>query len=1712
MAYSFLIDGEEEVVDITYGELDARARAIATALREVCAPGANVLVVHPPGISFIVGLFACLYAGVTAIPAYPPTARHARLRLRAILEDARPTAMLADSRPDEETVPVTLVTGELYQRPVIDWMPPASVADAPALIQYTSGSTTTPKGVIVTHRNLIYNQGLIAGAFGHDERSVIVSWLPVYHDMGLSNLFQALYVGARCVQMSPIHFLQRPVRWLEAISRHRGTTSGGPNFAYEHCLRRITPEQKQGLDLRSWRVAYNGAEPVRAGTLRQFAEEFALQGFHASSFRPCYGLAEATLMVTCGGLKGSVSVSDCQGSNRELVSCGAAPGDRLAIVGPSGAELPADQVGEIWISGASVAAGYWNRPEETEAFFGARLTGDAEARFLRTGDLGFVSKGELFIAGRLKDLVILRGQNHHPEDIELTIDRSDRSLPVGSAAAFTVDFENEERLAIVQEAPRGPTVDLAALVQTVRRRVLEEHGLQISAVAMIKPGTLPRTTSGKVRRAECRDRFLAGQLTILEEWRETGSSDETSGASILDVLMAWTASRLGVDAGAIDAGQLMVRQHIDSLSAIDLAQAVESRFGVTLPVTSFLGEASLSSIAARIHSEIGAMARRISSPAAEPDNTGALSHGQRSRWLLDQISTSRLGINVVARAARVIGDLDVGALRRALTQLVDRHPMLRTTFSSSAGEPAQTVHPQLAPEFVEYDANDVRFAERLEEEAWRPFSLESGPLVRVHVFRRGGEGAVLLFAAHHIVVDFWSLEILFSEWALLYAKECAGSPASLPPLDFTHAEYVRRQDKLLYAEGERLGRYWESQLAGDLPRVALPHDRLPPSPRTYRGAAIPFALDASLTRRVEALAEAECVTPFVVVFAALDVLLCRYTGQEDVIVGTPTAGRGPEALSGVVGCFINPVAIRTDLSGDPPFRELLARVRASLMGALEHRAYPVEALVERLRPERHLGRSALFDILFVWMQAHQPGGASLVPFALGKVGARLDFGGVTLEAVPLRSRPTLFDLEFLAGKVGAELHGELTYSTDLFDASTAARFVERLHNVLVSILDAPEERISRLALIDKAEESWLSSCREPTGDGADALLHELFAARVAENPAAIAISFQDERITYGDLDGLSNELAHRLRDAGAADRPIAIGLDDGPAQVIAMLAALKTGSPFVCVDVGESADRLERILADVAPSHFISTADSLELSRVGQASAWAELQVRSLVYKDGRTAANVPPKDAAYIVYTSGSGGEPKGIVQSHAGFCQFLRWQMQRFEMGPPQRIAQWAAVTYDAAYCEIFGALCAGSTLCMATTSTRHDPTAFLAWVEREAITLLQVVPSFCRQLLERPSAGADPLRSVEWMLLAGEAFPVELARELLARYPVRPAFFNLYGPSESVLATCYHVASVPDEAYSIPIGRPFAGRQILVLDAHGQLCPQGVIGEIYIRSRTLTTGYLRRPEETARAYLPAPQADDPEDRMYRTGDLGRWLAGGDLEFRGRNDAQVKIRGVRIELGEVESILRAHASLEDCVAIVSGDGHGGQRVVAYLVAPAPVSIASLRKAASAALPAQAVPAAFVQLETLPRTRTGKIDRRSLPPPTEADLGVQPPTALTWSATEEIVASVWCDLLGLAAVGEQSFFELGGHSLTAVQAQNRLRELTGVALPLVSLFESPTVAGIAACIDAQNRAAENEVERIVQEIEDLSDDEVGSLLRAGQSHQTSCSPKMVAR
>ena len=1043
MAFTFLADSGREAGRLTYAALDARALTVPAALREAVAPGERALLLYPPGpsgLDFIAAFFGCLYAGVVAVPAYPPRPHdRSQARLRAIARDSEPRAALTTSSvlagasggsaPAPELAGVRWIATDSLE----DTLAAAGEGEAPepdpesiAFLQYTSGSTAEPKGVEVTHANLLHNERMIGAAFAQDEHSVVVGWLPLHHDMGLiGNVLQPLHAGGRCVLMSPVAFLQRPLRWLEAISRYRGTTSGGPDFAYELCARKATPEALAGLDLASWRVAFNGAEPVRAETLERFAATFAPCGFRPEAFYPCYGLAEATLFVA-GGVPGRMPriLRVAPESAHRVVSCGRPwLGQRLAVTDPeTGAECPPGREGEVWIAGPSVARGYWRNPEATARDFNAFLLETGEGPFLRTGDLGFVAGGELYVTGRLKDLIILRGRNHYPQDLERTAEASHADLRPGNGAAFAVEAGGEERLVIVLEVERRRRAnledDLTAVAEAVRRAVAEEHEVQVWEVVLLRAGALPKTSSGKVQRALCRRLYLAGELPCLSRSAlaagatvdpapETALDLPPGGLAALEpagrrpVLVAWlrerTAAILGIPAASVTDRQPLTALGLDSLTAVELKGSVEAALGVPLPLSELLRGAVIGELADGLLKDD----LRVEAPppwALSLEGDQPLSPGQRALWFLERLAPEAGAYNV-AVAARVRSGLDVAALERALAALAARHEALRTTIREVDGEPVQRAMAGLAPDFAVEEAREWSedgLQARLAQEAWRPFDLAAASPLRARVFERTGGERVLLLAVHHAVCDFWSLALAARELAALYAGEDLDAPG------LQYSDFVDWQADLLARRGERLWSYWREALDG-VPDLDLPADRPRPPVQTWRGLSRAVELPADLAAALRGLAAARGATLFVALLAAFQAQLGRYAGQDDFAVGTPTAGRGAPEWAGVVGYFVNPVALRADLAGDPPFRSLVDRARRTVLAGLEHADLPIALLAERLRPLRDPARPPLFQAMLTLQQRRLGDDPGLAAFALGEDGARIRLGGLGLESIASRS-------------------------------------------------------------------------------------------------------------------------------------------------------------------------------------------------------------------------------------------------------------------------------------------------------------------------------------------------------------------------------------------------------------------------------------------------------------------------------------------------------------------------------------------------------------------------------------------------------------------------------------------------------------------------------------------------------------------------------------
>jgi FkbH-like protein len=1125
LAFTFLPDGETESAHLTYADLDRQARAIGAELQAVGKRGDRVLLLYPASLDYIAAFLGCLYAGMIAVPSYPPRLNRPDSRLQAIVADARATVALTSA-------PIlSSLEGRLSHMPSLDalrwfatedisldlaeeWRASEISAHTLAFLQYTSGSTAAPKGVMVGHDNLLYNLEMLKTGFGRSERDVFISWLPLFHDMGLIVMaLQSIYVGARCVLIPSAGFLQRPFCWLQALSRYKGTISGGPNFAYDLCVQRVTQEEKETLDLRAWDLAVNGAEPVRHRTLERFAKAFAPCGLRRETLYPGYGLAEATVFVSGGDGaalespvahtfqedalgRGQVSLASGPEGGQTLVACGQAWLDeRITIVDPESlVRCQADRVGEIWVEGPNVAQGYWNRPDETRRTFQAYLADTGEGPFLRTGDLGFVYDGRLYIAGRIKDLIIIRGRNHYPQDIELTVAKSHPALELDCGAAFSVDVKDEERLVVVQEVKRRYRHgDMTQVIDAVRQAVAEEYDLQVYAIVLIRPGSLPKTSSGKIQRRACRTKFLEGSLKVvasdvLDDEYVTGEREQESlsceallaeptkvrQATLEKHLRRMVARILRTAPTQLSLERPLVALGLDSLMAAELQHDLEADLGVVVPAVDLLAGLSVIQLAPLALRQIegaaasqGKVRGNTALPRIEPVSRTddlPLSFEQERLWLLERVLAPGNPAYHIAVAIRITGELDVTALEWSLNQSVRRHQILRTAFPSvDGGQPTQVIAADSALRLPVVDLGmfpaverDLVLRQSITTEVQRPFDLDRAPLLRALLFRLDEEEHVMVLTMHHLVSDAWSANVLLRGLSRLYQAFFDGAVFSLPALPVQYADFAHWQRQWMQGQVlEASLAYWREKLTGVSDDPLLPTDRPRPNVQSFRGAHRFFDLPSDFVDSLWELSRREGVTPFVTLLTAFKVALYHHTGREDICVGSPTAGRTHPETNDLIGFFAYPLVLCTDLSGDPSFRDLLARVYETALGAYAHQNVPFAWVVKAVHRGRRTPYPPVIQVMFSLARSPLEG---------------VQIPGLQLDLVDVENKATDFDLFVTLVERERGLHVAVVYNSDLFEASTIENLMDSFCQVLEKALAAPQVRVSELAPLEYGED------------------------------------------------------------------------------------------------------------------------------------------------------------------------------------------------------------------------------------------------------------------------------------------------------------------------------------------------------------------------------------------------------------------------------------------------------------------------------------------------------------------------------------------------------------------------------------------------------------------------------------------------------------------
>jgi natural product biosynthesis luciferase-like monooxygenase protein len=1369
VALVFLKDGDGAgETRVTLGELDALARGVAGTLQRLGAEGERAILLYPPGIEYIAAFFGCLYAGVLAVPAYPPDPSRLQRslpRLVNICGDSGAKYLLTTSAiaamgpAISEMTPVLremswVASDEVERGAATRWSMPSMSASDLAFLQYTSGSTGNPRGVMLSHENLLHNIALIRDAAEMEEDSTGVSWLPPYHDMGLiGSILCPLLYGGPLVFMSPLSFLGRPLRWLAAITKYRGVVSGAPNFAFDLCVRRVAPEEVRALDLSSWRVALSGAEPVRQATLEQFARHFAPAGFQSRAFYPCYGLAEATLLVSGGtaGTGASVFAADSEAlkQNRAvrstdpsltipLISCGRAGGGQsVVVVDPSSlAPLPPGSIGELWVAGPSVARGYWARAEESLHTFRAYLA-DGTGPFLRTGDLGFMREGDISITGRLKDLIIIRGANYYPQDFERTAESAHPRLRKGCVVAFAFNDGGEERLVVVAEVERRSadraraTVDAASavselpaaadfviadVVAAIREAIAGQHQLQVYAVVLIPPGTLPKTSSGKVQRQGTRAEYMAGTLTELaRDVTKTSSNKSTirpnnvselirfaqrdKGIALVEMVLVGDVARiLKLSRGQVAATKPINSFGIDSLLGVELAHKVERSLGVVVAATHFLREGTLRELAVQLYDIIiDDMAPPSARPRAIPaSRQNVLSKGQSALWLMNGLRTGA-AYNLVS-AFRVRSPVDAECLRQSYQFLYDRHETLRTVFTiDAAGAPSASSRPGGGVGFKVVDSSawsEDQLRAAVEETAHAPFDLENGPIMRVHLYSRGERDHTLVVAMHHIAADLWSLVVLMGEWGAAYTALLQGKAPALPGPESTYSTFIQWQSDILAGpEADRSWNFWRSRFSGGVPVLELPTDRPRPPVQTFRGSSARVAIGADLSARVRAFAKGMSVTAYSVLLAAFQTLLARYSGQTEFVVGTPVSGRTRAGFDKTVGYFVNVLPLLTAVDKKATGRSLTQLAQAGALDALEHQDYPFVDLVERLAPRRDASRSPMFDTMFIFERPHLGPERGVSCLMLDPAASPTEWAGMQLEGVPIEDSAAQFDLVLVVVDTDQGFSAQLKYNTDLFDARTGAAMAGHLERLLDALVTRPDERVWGLDFLS-AEEKGELAAQPPAASIPPQSVHGLIEAQAARSPDALAAVFGDKQLTYRQLDERASELAGRLALAGAREGAlVAICLERSLSTLVAMLAALKTGAAYVPVDPDYPLDRQLFVLADARPRVLVtSRGQSQRLADPSRQIVCVEDVVpRASPASGPRRSPPARPGSLAYVIYTSGSTGKPKGVMIPHRTVVNFFASMDEVLGTGG----GTWLAITsisFDISVLELLWTLTRG------------------------------------------------------------------------------------------------------------------------------------------------------------------------------------------------------------------------------------------------------------------------------------------------------------------------------------------------------------------------------------------------------------------------------------
>jgi natural product biosynthesis luciferase-like monooxygenase protein/amino acid adenylation domain-containing protein len=1486
---------------LSYAELNRRANALAGRLREAgVTREVFVGLCAERSIEAVVGMLGVLKAGGAYVhidPTYPPE------RIRFLIDDTRLRLIVSQRRWLNQLSVFDCELSELEEwsrsnGAELDSNDSSRVhSDQAAYVYYTSGSTGNPKGVITTHGAAVNFLNFVVREYGLSPEDVVLQVAALTFDASVRDILGPLAAGARVILPDETD-AKDPAALIAMVERHCVS-----------CFMSLVPTRFSGLieaagrakrDLTSLRLILLSGEHLPIADCRRAWE---IMGDDVSIVNQ-YGPTECTMISTFQ------RVSNGDAANGNALAGSPIDNTQLYILDEHLELSPLGVPGEVFIGGKGLARGYLNRPDLTaEKFIAHPYANEPGARLYRTGDLArLLPAGQLEILGRLDHQIKFRGVRIEPAEIEAVLAGHPR---VHEAVVIQrEDAPNDKRLVAYVTAG---SIDAPFSANELRAYLRERLPEYMEPSAFVFLDELPLTRNGKVNRQALPAPDMGRLDQSLEAAAPRNATERQLAELWCEVLMI---QGFGINDDFFELGG-------NSLLGTQLLARIRDTLGIDLPLRSLFERPTIAGLGTEVE-EISRAKQSLQGPRIEPvsrDMELPLSFAQQRLWFIHQLDRNSRAYNVRA-GIRLRGELNVDALRQSINEIVRRHEVLRTRFTAVDGRPIQVIEPSLKIDLPVIDLREMPAAERERrareiaiEEAERLFDLEKCPLLRLTLLQLDDQDYALAYCLHHIIADGWSMGILVNEISRLYMAFSSGVASPLPELSIQYADFAYWQQEWLQGEvlDEQLS-YWKKQLENAPAELKLPTDHPRPAEPTFRGARQTMVVPAELAAKLHELSRQEGVTLFMTLLAAFQVLLSRYTGQNDIVVGSDIANRNISATQSLIGFFVNQIVLRTDVSDNPDFFELLQRVRDTALEAYAHQDLPFEKLVEAIQPERHLNRAPLFQVKFLLQNTPQD--------------AELSLRGITLHPFNFDIEAATFDLLLSVFDTEQGLRGTFEYNTDLFEADTIERLGQHFNSLLESIVANPRQHVADISFLSVEEQQrllveWNDTSTEYANDKC---IHELFEEQVERTPNAIAAVFDDEQLTYAELNARANQLGHYLIELGVKDEML-VGLcvEKSLDVVVGMLGILKAGGAFLPLDSAYPLERLSFMLEDAQVSVLLTQqklAATLPTTQWVQTicldSDWDLIAEQSKSNTSGVAEAD----HLAYVIYTSGSTGRPKGVMVGHSGLCNMVTAQIQAFDVRSDSRVLQLASLSFDASVSEIFMALLAGGALYIGHRDSLMPGPELIRALRENEITTVTLPPSV---LTVMESEGLETLKTI---IAAGESCPPETAE----RWAKVTRIFDAYGPTE--ITVCATLGEL--DGSRVTIGKPIANTSIYILDANLQLVPGGIYGELHVGGAGLARGYWNRPELTAERFIPNPfvtDAGNAGQRLYKTGDLARWLDDGTIEFAGRIDNQLKVRGYRIEAGEIETLLNSHPEVRTSVVIARESGEGEKHLIAYWV-----------------------------------------------------------------------------------------------------------------------------------------------------------------------------------